>query len=142
MLQVFFDGSGITIFQFRGGSECEYLIIAGCDFESSFSASELRQQFPNATNVIHSLPGKNAHEQLFKHALLYSSRDVKTLYDMPDRFTVGEFSKKWQTKKIRPYVAELFRHNERVPYKVQTAGRELLENDESGGSQKGIARKE
>src|SRR4051812_38115873 len=107
------------------------LIIAGCDFESSFSAAELRQQFPNATNIIHSLPGKNAHEQLFRHALLYSSRDVKTLYDMPDRFAVGDFSDKWKRKKIRPYVAELFRPMETSPYKIQTAGRELLEKGNS-----------
>jgi hypothetical protein len=105
------------------------LVVAGCDFERSFSSAELRRAFPNATNIIHSLPGKNAHEQLFRHALLYSSGDVKTLYDTPDRFSVGNFSDKWKRKKIRPYVAEIFRPREKSPYKIQTAGRELLETD-------------
>jgi hypothetical protein len=105
------------------------LIIAGCDYENTFSSTELRRQFPNATNIIHSLPGKNAHEQLFRHALIYSSRDIKTLYDMPDRFEVGDFSDKWKRKKIRPYVAEIFRPAEKMPYQIQTAGRELLENE-------------
>ena len=105
------------------------LVIAGCDVENSFSIGELRHCFPNATNITHSMPGNNAHEQLFRHALSLSSKDIKTLYELPDQFVVGNFSNKWQRKKIRPYVAELFRRGETGPYKIQTAGREVLVNE-------------
>ncbi|HUR45561.1 MAG TPA: hypothetical protein VMZ27_06725 [Candidatus Saccharimonadales bacterium] len=103
------------------------LVIAGCDVENSFSIAEMRHYFPNATNITHSVPGNNAHEQLFRHALSLSSKDIKTLYEMPDQFAVGNFSNKWQRKKIRPYVAELFRPGSMSPFKIQTAGRETLE---------------
>lgn len=103
------------------------LVIAGCNFDNTFSAAELRLLFPNATNVVHSLPGKNAHETLFRHALIYASRDVQTLYLQPDHFNPGLFDDKWREKKVQPYVAELFLPGALWPYKIQTAGRELLE---------------
>ncbi|MDB6032216.1 MAG: hypothetical protein JWM16_2554 [Verrucomicrobiales bacterium] len=105
------------------------LVIAGCNFENTFSSAELRLLFPNATNVVHSLPGKNAHETLFRHALIYPSRDVRTLYSQPDNFQAGTFDERWRAKKAQPYIAELFLPGALLPYKIQTAGRELLEHN-------------
>jgi hypothetical protein len=106
------------------------LVIAGCNFDNSFSSTELRSVFPNATNIVHSLPGPNAHETLLRHALIYPSTDIKTLYLQPDIFSVGRFDDKWREKKAQPYVAELFLPGRLFPYKVQTAGRELLDHSQ------------
>jgi hypothetical protein len=104
------------------------LVIAGCNPDNTFSSTELRLSFPNATNVVHSFPGKNAHETLFRHALIYPSRDVQTLYMQPDDFRAGLFDESWQSKKAHPYIAELFLPGELMPYRIQTAGRELLDH--------------
>jgi hypothetical protein len=104
------------------------LVIAGCNFDNTFSSAELRLLFPNATNIVHSLPGKNAHETLFRHALIYPSRDVRTLYSQPDDFQPGMFDEGWRAKKAQPYIAELFLPGALMPYKIQTAGRELLDH--------------
>lgn len=104
------------------------LVIAGCNWDNSFSSAELRQFFPNATNIVHSLPGRNAHETLLRHALIYPSKDIRTLYLQPDFFQVGQFGEKWREKKAQPYIAELFLPGQLFPYRIQTAGRELLEH--------------
>jgi hypothetical protein len=115
------------------------LVIAGCNPDNTFSSAEIRPLFPNATNVVHSLPGKNAHETLFRHALIYPSRDVQTLYMQPDDFHPGMFDEKWRERKVKPYVAELFMPGALWPYRIQTAGRELLEHSAEYAAHAGIS---
>ncbi len=122
-----------------GPAECakiHNLVIAGCNSDNLFSSQELKRYFVNATNIIHAAPGKEPYEFVLCHTLIYQSRDVKFLYDTPHTFKVGNFGERntfaRKSKGLAPYVAELFRPGETRPFKIQIAGRELL--DPSGSS--------
>ena len=107
------------------------LVIAGCNGESQFNADELHTYFLNATNITHSPPGKNGFDIALRHALLYHSREIKMLYEVPVDFTVGLFEDATRAKQndspMAPYIASLYKPGSNRPFKKQTAGRELLD---------------
>ena len=107
------------------------LVLASCNRENALRPEEIRACFPNVTNLTHAAPETDAQWSTFRHALTYHSRDIQFLYAMPDTFTVGVFDgdKKGRQKsrKLVPYVAELYLPGGATPYLTQTAGRELLQ---------------
>jgi hypothetical protein len=113
--------------------QIDNLIISGCNAENLLDLSEWRACFPSATNIIHAAAGRDGYDFLLRHALLYRSPEIKWLYETPESFSLeGAEDKKNQAKKppkLNLYLASLYRPGANQPYRVQTAGRELLESD-------------
>jgi hypothetical protein len=104
------------------------VIISGCNTDSSFNAREIRQHFPNATNIIHSAAGQAGYQEMLFQLLLANSPEIETLYQSragDDEFEITNRPVRG-CKKMAPYVATLFRPNQPEPYRTQKAGRELL----------------
>jgi len=112
-------------------SQIHNLVLASCNRENMLCPAEIRAYFPYVTNLTHALPETDAQLNTFHHALTYPSRDIDFLYAMPDTFTLGVFehrkSGKRGTRKLVPYVADLYLPGAKKPYSRQTAGRELLQ---------------
>jgi len=109
------------------------IILAGCDFDRSFKTSELRQHFVNATNITHSAAGKAGYQPMYLQAILSRSEDIKPLYETPRTNAKGvkeyhiRTTPSLHSTQLTPYIAELFRPGEKVPYKIQKAGCELIQ---------------
>jgi hypothetical protein len=118
-------------------SQIHNLVLASCNRENMLCPAELKAYFPNVTNITHAAPNTAAQASTFRHAMIYHSRDIQFLYQMPDSFTLGVFdenkSNKADSKKAVPYVAELYLPGARKPFSTQTAGRELLDPGHRSG---------
>jgi hypothetical protein len=113
----------------REASKIRNVILAGCNVEGAFDAAEIRKYFVNVTNITHTPSGKNGYEYVYRHGLMYTSDNIKFLYQMPSSFTPGkteEIPVVQNKSKLSPYISELFHPDILKPYQIQVAGRELL----------------
>lgn len=109
------------------------IVSAGCDVESSFSAVELRSHFVNATNIVHVPAGQPGSQPMFIQAIVNHSSENQPVYE--SAIPTGPRSAGYRitrapaadARRLTPFVAELFRPGEREPFRVQPAGRELLD---------------
>ena len=113
----------------KAAAQIHNIMIAGCNREDAFEARELRRYFVNATNITHSLGGKEGYEMVFRHTLTHASSDIRLLYSSAGNFKLRGVSVAARARKLgfAPYLSELFRHGEQFAYATQIAGRELLE---------------
>lgn len=109
------------------------IVVAGCDNEKAFDAQEMRKYFPNATNITHVVSGQPGYQPMFLQAIFSPSHNIETLYEVAERNPSGATQYRITTTpigravKLSPYVAELFRPGMNQPYRMQIAGRELLQ---------------
>lgn len=112
--------------------EIHNIILSGCNKEKAFSAASLRQYFVNATNVVHAPAGQLGYQPMFFQALFNISTEIKRLYETPRVNKAGQmeytvdYTRQPKSTVLRPYIAELFQPGKAQPYRIQTAGRELL----------------
>ena len=111
------------------------IVLAGCNREGTFDASELRKLFPNATNIIHMTAGEAGYQPMFLQVFLTESANIRPIYQVVRRTPAGSShfdivkSPAPAATRLSPYVAELFTAGNSVPFRIQTAGRELLDPD-------------
>ena len=116
----------------RKAARIHNVILAGCDRERAFRSAEVRQHFPNATNIVHVPAGAEGYQPMFLQSLLCDSDAVAPIYQIRHVNKFGrqryQIVPQWQpgATPLSPYIAELFKAGEREPFRVQTAGRELL----------------
>jgi len=111
------------------------LVLAACNAEGALSVKEFRKVFPNATNIVHSAAGELGYQPMFVQAIVNSSWNVRCVYEWREKNDRGEFQ--YVTghtpvdgaKRFAAYTAELFRPGSDEPFRVQRAGRELLDPD-------------
>lgn len=109
------------------------VLIAGCNEEGTFSSREVRQHFPNATNIIHMAGGDLGYQAMFVQALTTPSAHIRPLYEIPRTNHLGKVEYVKDTlplqnaTRLPPYIADVFRPGESRPYRIQIAGRELLD---------------
>lgn len=109
------------------------IVLAGCNEEGRFRSEELRQYFPNATNIVYMTPGELAYKPMFYQAILYPSEEIRTLFGKPRRAKGGgtecEIVVKAAegTQALGHYVADLYQPGGTAPYCTVRAGRELLQ---------------
>lgn len=114
-------------------SEIHNIVLSGCNKESALSAVELRKYFVNATNIVHAPAGQLGYQPMFFQALFNVSTEVHPLYETPRANKRGEieytvdYTRRSKSKVLLPYIAELFKPGKAEPYRIQTAGRELLD---------------
>lgn len=109
------------------------VVIAGCNQRGAFKASEVRRYFVNATNITYMAAGNLAYKPCFFQALNRHSLNIEPLYGRPSVTTNG--ATRMEISRVASpgavvlgnYVAELFEPGARHPYRIQRAGRELLE---------------
>lgn len=116
----------------RSAATIHNVILAGCDRERAFRWAEVRQHFPHATNIVHVPAGAEGYQPMFLQSLVSESDSIAPVYQLRRVNPFGrsryEIGPRWQqgATRLSPYIAELFRAGERKPFRVQTAGRELL----------------
>lgn len=110
------------------------IVSAGCDSDSTFSAAELRRHFINATNIVHVPAGQPGFQSMFFQAIVNHSSENKPAYESaipagprPAGYRITRAPAD-HARKFTPFIAELFRPGEREPFRVQPAGRELLDS--------------
>jgi hypothetical protein len=116
------------------------IVSGGCDREGTFSATELRRHFVNATNIVHVPAGQPGVQPMYFEAIVNRSSENKPFYEAAiptgprsTGYTITSAPSD-HARRLAPYVAELFRPGEREPFRVQPAGRELLEPSFPAGS--------
>jgi hypothetical protein len=67
-----------------GASQIHNVLIAGCNKDQAFDASELRRCFVNATNITHAPGGRDGYELVFRHTVTHASSDICALYSMDE----------------------------------------------------------
>ena len=121
-------------------SNIHNIVLSACNAEGALSTKEILKAFPNATNVIHSAAGELGYQAMFLQALVNHSSKVKPVYEWAERNERGELeyltgpAPYRNSKRFAPYVAELFTPGSTKPFAVQRAGRELLEPQRFGKS--------
>jgi hypothetical protein len=114
-------------------NEIHNVLVAGCDNDRAFDASELRRYFPNATNITHVAAGEAGYQPMFIQAVLSPSQSIEPLYETASSTPQGgtqyqlSASPSPRAKKLTPYLAELYKPKARKPFRTQVAGRELLD---------------
>jgi hypothetical protein len=114
-------------------SEIHNIFVGGCNTEGNFDPLELRKYFTNATNIVHAAEGQDSFRSMFFAAIVNPSSANRPLYAIPGKTRDGHpafhLQEKWTATAIKadPYVACLFRQGEAQPFRIQVAGRELLE---------------
>jgi hypothetical protein len=109
------------------------IIISGCNTEGAFDSSELRRWFVNATNITHVAAGELGYQVMFLQTLVSRSSDIRPVYETGAKDSSGkvkyfsENSASQNSTKLSPYIAELFKPGARQPFRIQIAGRELLD---------------
>lgn len=109
------------------------IVLAACNAEGALSARELRKHFPNATNIVHSPPGELGYQAMFVQAMVNGSWNIEPLYESREQNEKGQFeyvtgpAPAANAKRFAPYIAELFKPGHEEPFRVQRAGRELLD---------------
>jgi len=109
------------------------LVLAACNAEGALSTKELRKIFPNATNIVHCIAGELGYQPMYLQAIVTSSWNVKSVYEWREKNDRGEYQ--YVTghtpvdgaKRFAAYTAELFKPGTDEPFRVQRAGRELLD---------------
>jgi hypothetical protein len=116
-----------------GAADIHNIVIAGCNADGSLRVSELRRHFVNATNITHMPAGALGYQPMLIQSLLSRSDQIQTLFETPlvagpgliEYLLANEPAPR--ATRFAPYVAELFRPGEKQPYRIQIAGREILE---------------
>ena len=109
------------------------LVLAACNAEGVLSTKELRKYFPNATNIVHCVAGELGYQPMFLQAIMSCSWTIKPVYEWRERNEKGQVqyvtghTPVHGAKRLAPYTAELFRPGAEEPFRVQRAGRELLD---------------
>ena len=113
----------------EAAAQVHNILIAGCNKEDAFDPRELRRHFVNATNITHTPGGKNGFELVFRHMLIHPSSDIRLLYSTGGDSGVARLNTGSRARKLgfTPYVADLYRPGESLPFATQIAGRELIE---------------
>ncbi len=109
------------------------VVIAGCNQRGALKTSEFRRYFVNATNITYMAAGNLSYKPCFFQALNRHSLNIEPLYGRPSLTTNG--ATRMEISRVASpgavllgnYVAELFEPGARRPYRIQRAGRELLE---------------
>jgi len=114
-------------------SNIRNLVLAACNAEGELSTKELRQYFPNATNIVHCAAGELGYQPMFLQAIMNYSSTIKPVYEWREKNEKGQVqyvtghTAVQGAKRLAPYTAELFEPGGDEPFRVQRAGRELLE---------------
>ena len=114
-------------------AKIQNVVLSACNAEGALDVKEIRQAFPNATNVVHCAAGELGYQAMFIQALVNHSAKVKPIYEWAERNKRGEIeyytgpAPTRNCKRFAPYVAELFTPGSTSPFAVLRAGRELLE---------------
>lgn len=109
------------------------VVVSACNLEGAFSSQQFRRYFINATNITYCPAGQAGYQAMFHQALLVPSGQIQLLYARVDRAANGELKHLVSsrpgrgTRVVQPYVAELFLPGASQPFRVQVAGRELLQ---------------
>ncbi len=109
------------------------ICISGCNTEGLLKAGELRQFFPNATNITHVGAGDSGFEPMFIQALTLPSADIRPLFETAQKKGTGEMAYSLghtsapNALRLPPYIAELFLPGAKKPFKTRVAGRDLLD---------------
>ena len=109
------------------------LVLAACNAEGALSTKELRKFFPNATNIVHCVAGELGYQPMFLQAIMNCSWTIKPVYEWREQNEKGQVqyvtghTPTHGAKRLAPYTAELFRRGVEEPFRVQRAGRELLD---------------
>jgi hypothetical protein len=108
------------------------IIIAGCNEEGRFRSREWRRHFLNATNITHMMPGRLAYKPMFYQAMVTPSSEIKPLFGREQRAaarieSIIEREPSPGAEPLGVYIADLYLPGARKPYRIQRAGRELLE---------------
>ena len=112
--------------------QIENVVLSSCNLEGSLNLAEIRESFPNATNIIHAPAGQAGYQPMFFQMLLTDSANVETLYERRVKSALGgvvyEITNRphRRAKKLAPYIADLFDPGAIRPFRTQIAGRELL----------------
>ena len=108
------------------------ILLSSCNADGSFSATELRKYFVNATNIVHMPAGKLGYQSMFLQVLTTDSSNVQPLYEICAKNKSGKlefFLEKTPSSRatqLTPYIAELFRPGAMAPFRTQIAGHETL----------------
>jgi hypothetical protein len=109
------------------------ICLSGCNIEGLLKAAELRQYFPNATNITHAAAGESGFEPMFIQALTLLSADIRPLFETVQKKQTGEMTYSLghtaapNALRLPPYIAELFLPGSKQPFATQIAGRDLLD---------------
>lgn len=109
------------------------LVVSACNLEGALCSREFRRYFVNATNITYCPAGQVGYQAMFHQALLMCSAQIQPRYAQVDRSASGDLKHRLGTRPrrgtwvVRPYVAELFLPGATEPFRVQVAGRELLQ---------------
>ncbi|MEY2410160.1 MAG: hypothetical protein QOF48_2830 [Verrucomicrobiota bacterium] len=109
------------------------ICISGCNIDGLLKPTELRQFFPNATNVTHIAAGESGFEPMFLQALTLPPGDIRPLFEMAQKTRTGAMAYSLghtaapHAVRLPPYIAELFLPGARQPFKIRIAGRDLLD---------------
>ena len=111
------------------------IVVAGCNRENSFDASELRKLFPNATNIVHMPGGEAGYQPMFLQVFLTESANIRPIYQVVRKTRLGSShfdivkAPAPAATRLSPYIAQLFAPGSFEPFYIQVAGRELLDPD-------------
>lgn len=115
-----------------GAARIHNILLSACDLEGAFRAAEWRRHFPNATNIMHAPAGQAGYQPLFFQVFFTDSGGIQPLYERACKtpggrthYDLGAVPGRG-AKKLTPYLAELFLPGADRPFRIQTAGRELL----------------
>jgi len=116
----------------QNAASIHVILVSGCNAEGAFNASELRRRFVNATNIIHMPAGELGYQPMFRQILTARSTCIQPIFETRlkndaghSEFIMGAKPSPHCTR-LGPYVADLFKPGAVAPFRVQTAGRELL----------------
>jgi len=109
------------------------IVLAGCNREGSFDAAELRKAFPWATNIVHMTAGEAGYQPMLLQVFVTESKNIRPLYQISRKTSAGQTQFDIvrepvpEATRLGTYVAELFEPGAKQPFRVQIAGRELLD---------------
>lgn len=112
--------------------EIHNILLSGCNKEMAFSPAAVRKYFVNATNIVHAPVGQLGYQPMFFQALFNLSTEVRPLYETSSANERGQiefildYTPGPNSTLLTPYIAELFELGQKKPFRIQTAGRELL----------------
>jgi hypothetical protein len=116
----------------EASAQVHNVLLAGCDLRGGFNTREWRENFVNATNIMHAPAGDAGYQPMFLQVLFSDSKQIQPIYETPVRNASGkkvfflESQPSIRATRLSPYVADLFRPGEAGAFRRQQAGRELL----------------
>ena len=108
------------------------IVLSACDAQALFEPGIWRAAFANVTNIIHVPAGEAGYQPMFLQVLFSHSTEIEPLFEVKRKMRLGTRAYDIQreaarrSKRLPPYIADLYRPGGREPYRKQIAGRELL----------------